>query len=75
MHMLGMQLVKERVLRRHYGVEVTEVFQEGHHLEKFKYQAEDGWRCSRILRWFGNKGALNTQRANSRDRTCPMVTS
>src|SRR5271169_1963283 len=56
MHKLGINYVKERVLRRHYGTVVTKPFVDGLHPDSLKSMHPDGViRCSSVMLWYVNK--------------------
>jgi hypothetical protein len=56
MHKLGINYVKERVLRRHYGTVVSKPFIEGVHPESSKCMYPDGvLRCTSVMLWYVNK--------------------
>lgn len=48
-------MVKDRVMRRYYGVAIAVPFGKGDP-EKFKFRAKDGTlKCSNVLDWFVSK--------------------
>jgi len=55
LHKLGVTYVKERVMRRHYGISISQQFREGHP-QDLKYKALDGWRCAGVFQWYVKKG-------------------
>jgi hypothetical protein len=56
LYKMGMNMVKERVMRRHYGLVISDKFREGYDPDELKFRGKDGtWRCRDILHWFANK--------------------
>ena len=56
LHGLGLDLVKERLMRRSYGVVIRPVFRDGVHPEERKYRDEAGtFRCRGVMQWFARK--------------------
>ena len=56
LYKMGMNMVKERVMRRHYGLVISDIFREGYDPEALKFRGKDGsWRVKNVLHWFANK--------------------
>ena len=56
LYKMGMNMVKERVMRRHYGLVISDAFREGYDPEDLKFRAKDGtYRVRNVLHWFANK--------------------
>jgi hypothetical protein len=56
LYKMGMNMVKERVMRRHYGLVISDDFREGYDPEELKFRGKDGsWRVKNVLHWFVNK--------------------
>ena len=56
LHGLGYNLVKERHIRRSYGVISSPEFVSGQHPEERKYEDESGTtRCRGVMEWFACK--------------------
>jgi hypothetical protein len=56
LHGLGLNLVKERLMRRSYGVTSRPVFVPGRHPENLKYEDVDGTvRCKDVMEWYAIK--------------------
>jgi hypothetical protein len=56
LYKMGTNMVKERVMRRHYGLVISDDFREGYDPEELKFRAKDGsWRVRNVLHWFANK--------------------
>jgi len=55
LYRLGLK-VDERVMRRHYGVQIDQIFIDGVHPEEFKEIGNDGttW-CTKTMRWLARK--------------------
>ena len=55
LYRLGMK-VDERIMRRHYGVQIETRFIEGQHPEEFKVEGNDGkmW-CKNHMKWLAHK--------------------
>ena len=47
--------IKERVLRRHYGVTTTRPFRKGKDPGFLKIPSEDGPYCASVMLWLANK--------------------
>lgn len=61
LHKMGMDYVKERIMRVHYGYSITKPFIEGYHPPERKYVGTAGdTRCDGIMRWFANKVRPNS---------------
>jgi hypothetical protein len=82
--MLGMSCVRERVIRRHYGVVAGVSFIPGVHPESKKTKHLDGkWYCGGKMRWYARKVCifrytLNCQGEKMSDGHCvkaPFFTS
>jgi hypothetical protein len=56
LYKMGMNMVKERVMRRHYGLVISDIFREDFDPEELKFRGKDGsWRVKNVLHWFVNK--------------------
>jgi hypothetical protein len=56
LHKLGMDSVKERILRAHYGIPNDVIFRKGHHPTDRRYISVAGEdRCRGVMKWFANK--------------------
>src|SRR5437763_1296131 len=56
LHKLGLNAIKERVMRRHYGVEYKAPFEEGVHPEHLKTRNAAGTIvCRAACKWYANK--------------------
>lgn len=56
LHGLGYNLVKERLIRRSYGVMISPLFVKGQHPEERRYEDESGIsRCRGVMEWFARK--------------------
>jgi hypothetical protein len=54
--MLGLNFVRERIMRRHYGFAVRNLFIEGYHPGNLKVKGLDGlWRCDNIMEWYARR--------------------
>jgi len=54
--MLGLNFVRERVMRRHYGFETRIPFIQYYHPESFKVKSLEGtWRCDKVMQWYASK--------------------
>ena len=51
-----MDVVRERVMRRHYGIKISKPFREGYHPDILKSRGMDGkfW-CSNLMLWLADK--------------------
>ena len=47
--------VKERILRRHYGVTTTRLFRKEKDPKQLKILSEDGWQCASVMFWLATK--------------------
>jgi hypothetical protein len=55
LYKLGLNLVKEHVMRVHYGVATLVPF-EGHHPKELKIESNDGKpACKDVMLWYANK--------------------
>lgn len=52
---MGSDMVKERILRRHYGLSTSVPFREGYHLEALKFEGEDGTLRCQTVDWIANR--------------------
>lgn len=56
LHGLGYNLVKERLIRRSYGVMSSPPFVKGEHPDELRYEDESGIaRCRGVMEWFACK--------------------
>ena len=56
LYKLGLNFVKERLMRRSYGACVQVLFSSGYHPEHLKVECIDGViRCDRVMDWFVQK--------------------
>jgi len=54
--MLGLNFVRERIMRRAYGFTISHPFIEGYHPERFKFMCVSGvWRCDQVMEWYAHK--------------------
>ena len=61
LHGLGYNLVKERIIRRSYGVITSPEFVHGQHPENRRFQDESGkTRCRDVMEWFACKVSLHS---------------
>lgn len=66
LHKMGMDLVKERVLRTSYGTVLDDEFRFGHDPENRKFMHINGeWRCRGAMYWFMQKVNLPLPFANA----------
>jgi hypothetical protein len=74
LYKLGLDFVKERVLRMHYGIWMNPLFREGHHPQSKKYTALDGTvRCRGVMDWYANKAFTSLMISLiDRDKRCQM---
>jgi hypothetical protein len=64
LHKLGLNFVKERLMRVSYGIIVNELFREGYHPWDSRVIDVDGVpRCTNLLNWFVRR-VLNRTRFN-----------
>lgn len=76
LHGLGYNLVKERLIRRSYGVISAPEFVAGQHPEDRRYVDESGTaRCRGVMEWFACKVIAIYNVIHSRGRKCPMAKS
>ena len=69
LHKMGLNAIKERVMRRHYGVEYKAPFEEGVHPEHMKARNAAGTIvCRSACRWYANKVYLGQYSWANRDR-------
>jgi hypothetical protein len=56
LYKLGLDFVKDRVMRVSYGTTTGVPFEEGHHPDSRKVMGYDGTaRCSGVMHWFAKK--------------------
>ena len=56
LHMLGLNFVRERVMRRHYGFVTAIPFKEIYHPPSFKEKSLEGtFQCVSVMQWYANK--------------------
>jgi hypothetical protein len=56
LHGLGLNLVKERLMRRSYGVTTRPIFIPGKHPEALRFTDVDGTiRCRDVMEWYSIK--------------------
>jgi len=56
LHMLGLNLVRERIMRRHYGFAITSPFIEDKDPERLKFRDINGdLMCKNVMRWYAHK--------------------
>ena len=56
LHKVGLDVVKERVMRRHYGIGTSKSFRYGHDPDRLKYVSPDGeTMCRDVMNWYTRK--------------------
>jgi hypothetical protein len=56
LYKLGLDFVKDRIMRRNYGVAMNVVFRPGYHPAHRRITGLDGVvRCENVMDWYGNK--------------------
>jgi len=55
LHMLQACQIKERILRRHYGVTTTRPFRKEKDPKTLKILSDDGWQCASVMVWLARK--------------------
>jgi hypothetical protein len=56
LHKLGLDIVKSRVMRRHYGIPVTRTFRYGHDPNYLKVTTAGGEICCNgVMDWYAQK--------------------
>ena len=69
LHKLGLNAIKERVMRRHYGVEYKAPFEEGVHPEHLKTRNAAGTIvCRAACKWYANKVLTSQSFSTDGDR-------
>ena len=49
---VGLNFVRERIMRGHYGFRICPAFIKGFHRERLKFKDVDGqWRCDDVMMW------------------------
>ena len=56
LYKLGLDYVKDRVMRRSYGVPTSVIFRDGYHpISRRWVDAAGDTRCQGVMRWFATK--------------------
>jgi len=56
LHKVGLDVVKERVMRRHYGISTSKSFRYDHDPDRLKYTGPDGeTMCRDVMGWYARK--------------------
>lgn len=65
LHKLGLNLVKEHVMRVHYGIATWAPFRPDHHPSELRIISNDGHPvCKDVMKWYANKVNYLLLRAN-----------
>jgi hypothetical protein len=73
LYKLGLDYVKDRVMRRSYGVPTSVIFRDGYHPVSRRWvDAAGDTRCQGVMRWFASKVPSLLVFTNSRVKSLRM---